>query len=306
MNWKALITNGHEKCESTYLESKNYVSANAAIDETINVHLRAYNEIGDLIPQTLDNFASGHYFPYSQSYFELENSCELAMQGFYTYAFSALRTVLELGFLSIYFAAHDQEHIDVQAWINAQEKTPTRKQIFSRLKEIPAFYLFDVKFDFTKRIFKTFDDLDRYVHTRGSHHSSTALNSANYNRFSEKSFKLYCKLMTTVVNSNICVFLMKYPIGMHGLPLDEKYGLNGPVGGFLREEQVSLIASLLSQEEKDMLIQISNEDQNVQKCVEHINQLPDLTPEEWESQENRIEAEKAGMKYSIYIATDKT
>lgn len=303
---KALMINDHEKCETTYRESQNYLSANAATHENIILHLRAYNEIGDLIPQTLDNFASGHYFPYSQSYFELENSYELAMQGFYTYAFSALRTVLELGFLTIYFAANDQEHIDVQAWINAQEKTPTRKQIFGRLKEIPAFCLFDVRFDFTKRIIKTFDDLDRYMHTRGLHHSSTALNSANYNRFSENSFKLYCKLMTTVVNSNMCVFLLKYPIGMHGLPLNEKFGLNGPVGGFLREEQVSLMTSLLSKEAKDMLYQISNEDQNVQKCVANINQLPDLTPEEWENQVTRFEAEKANNKYSIYIATDKT
>ena len=252
--------------------------------------MRAYHEIGNLIPQTLDNIASGHYFPYTQSYFELENSYELVKQGFYNYAIIALRSVLELSLLAVYFAVRDQEHIDVQSWIHSKEKTPNRRQIVSRLNELPAFRQFNVKYDFSNRISGTFGALDKYVHTRGYRHSSQALNLANFNKFSDRSLTLYSELMTTVVTESIILLLLKYPIGMQEIDLDSKYGLNGPVGGFLQAHQVSLITSLLHEEEKETLEEISNKDESVQTAIEYFNNLPDLTQEEWKKQADELEA----------------
>ena len=90
--------------------------------------------------------------------------------------------------------------------------------------------------------------------------------------------------MFAVVTQLIVIMLLKYPVGMQGLPLDEKFGLNGPVGGFLQEHQVQLITSLLSPEEKEFLQRISNEDPNVKAVIEYFNNLPDITEEEWRQQ----------------------
>lgn len=290
MRWKELIINDHAKCEATYAESLAYLTEHPEFHEKLTTHIRAYHEIGNLIPQTLDNIASGHYFPYTQSYFELENSFELVKQGFYNYALIALRSVLELSLLAVYFAVRDQEHIDVQSWIHSKEKTPNRKQILGRLNELPAFRQFNMKHDFSNRIFGTFDALDKYVHTRGYRHSSQALNLANFNKFSDKSFKLYFELMIAVVNDSIIIFLLKYPIGMQKIDLDSKYGFNGPVGGFLQAHQVSLITSLLQEEENVTLEEISSRDKNVQAAVEYFDSLPDLTQEEWNKQADEMEA----------------
>jgi hypothetical protein len=143
---KPMIINDHAKCEATYLESIEFLEANPELRKRLATYLWAYHEIGNLIPQTLDNLFSGHYFPCSESYYELESSYELTLQGFYTYALVALRSVLELGLLGVYFAVDDREHVDVRPWITSQERTPRRKEIFDQLRRLPAFQTFDDQF----------------------------------------------------------------------------------------------------------------------------------------------------------------
>jgi len=78
--------------------------------------------------------------------------------------------------------------------------------------------------------------------------------------------------------------VLKYPIGMQGLPLDEKFGFNGPVGGFLQQHQVNLITSLIHPDERRFLQSLSDSDPEVQATAEYIHSLPDLAAEEWERQ----------------------
>ena len=284
MLWEAMIINDHSKCEDTYTASKAYLETNPDLHERLSIHLRAYDEIGDLIPQTLDNILSGHYFPYSESYYELENSYELALQGFYTYAFVALRSVLELGLLGVYFAVHDTEHVDVRPWMTSQERTPRRKEIFHRLRELVPFEEFNRQFDFEKRILDTFDNLDRFVHTRGYRYSSSALTLSNFNQFSDKSLRRYCDSMVSVVTDLIIAMLLKYPIGMQELFITEKFGLNGPVGGFFEAHQVTFVTSLVHPDERAFLQRLSGENPDVEQTVEYFRSLPDLTEEEWQRQ----------------------
>ncbi len=279
-----LLLNDHAKVESTYAASLEYLKVHPDLYRKIASYLWAYHEIGGLVPQTIEKFWSGHYFPYSESYSELENSYELALHGFYNYGFAALRSVLELGLLGVHFAVRDTEHIDVQPWITSQEQTPRRKEIFGRLRELETFREFDSRFKLEARILKTFDRLDRFVHTRGFRYSSRALRLSNVNQFSAKSLQLYFGSMFKVTTDLMVVMLLKYPIGMQSLPLDEKFGLNGPVGGYLQQHQVERITPLIPPEESDFLQKISDNDPEVRAAVEYFNNLPDLTQEEWQQQ----------------------
>jgi len=281
---KLTLSNNHSKIEETYSASLAYLESHPDLYRAIATHIMAYREIGDLIPQTPENFWSGHFFPYSEALYELENSYELALQGFYNYAFIALRSVLELGLLGVYFAVHDTEYIDVRPWIISKKRTPRRQDIFTRLRKMETFRAFDSRFGLEKRILKIFDVLDGFVHTRGYRYSSSALTLANFNQFSEKSLRLYCNTMFGVVANLMIIILLKYPVGMQGLPLDEKFGLNGPIGGFLREGQVRLITSLIDPEEREFLQKLSDEDPTVQSIVEYFTNLPDITDEELQRQ----------------------
>ena len=78
-----LIINDHKKIEEVYKKSEEYLKNHDRLRDKIATHLWAYNEAGVLVPQTVKSFWSGHFFPFSESYYELENSFELCKQGFY-------------------------------------------------------------------------------------------------------------------------------------------------------------------------------------------------------------------------------
>ncbi|MBI4216295.1 MAG: hypothetical protein HY687_02725 [Chloroflexi bacterium] len=270
--------------EAVRKASQEYLEGQQDLQTRIASHLWAYNEIGELVPQTLVNVMSGHYFPYSESYYELENSYQLCLEGFYTYAFAALRSVLELGILGVYFAVNDKEHEDVLPWITSKERTPRFKKILHKLNTLDKVRKFDERFGLAKRIAKTYDNLSGYVHTRGYRYSSTAQARSNSNQFSEPALKRYCEAMFPVVRDVIITMLLKYPIGMQPLPLSKKFGLNGPAGGFLEDDQVKNVTYVLESKEKAFLKTLSDEDPNVRQTVEYFESLPDLPDEQWQQQ----------------------
>lgn len=274
----------HSQCDETYSTSIKFISENQGFERRLHLNLLIYEEIGDLIPFTNVNLGSGHYFPYSESQYELRSSLELALQGFYSYALFSLRSFIELGMLGISFAAIDNEHIEVQPWLHSEGRTPRLKDIFKNLERIELFRTFDTKFKLRERVSKTMNELGGFVHTRGYEYSSQALNSANYSRFSQKSLQLYESFMTRVLTDVVIIMLLKYPIGLKSLPISEKFGLEMPVGGFLEESQVALIFSIIPEDERKFLNTISDQSKEVQTIVKYFNDLPNKTEDELQQQ----------------------
>jgi hypothetical protein len=279
----------HSHCDETYSTSIKFISENQGFEQRLHLNLLIYEEIGDLIPFTNVNLDSGHYFPYSESQCELRSSLELALQGFYSYAFFALRSFMELGMLGISFAAIDCEHIEVQPWLHSEGRTPGQRDIFKSLDRIELFRNFDTKFKLRERVSKTLNELGGFVHTRGYGYSSQALNLANYSTFSQKSLQMYESFMTRAVTDVVITMLLKYPIGSQSLPIFEKFGLEIPLGGFLEEHQVALIFSIIPEDEREFLNTISEQSKDVQAILNHINNLPDITEDELDQQLERHE-----------------
>jgi hypothetical protein len=269
-----------------------YLENQRDLHNRIETFIRAYYEIGDLIPQTDENLMSGHFFPYSQSYYELENSYQLCLEGFYRYSFIALRSVLELGTLGIHVTLRDREHLDVKPWLKSIERTPNLRHMLSKLEGIPNYREFDKRFGLRKRILEIYGELCAFVHVQGYPFSSSALTRSNVNNFNSIALAKYGDTASKVISNLVVIYLLKYPVGMQPLPLDEKFGLNGPVGGFLQEYQVKLITSLLPSEETEFLQKQSDEDPNTQSIVEQIGSLPDLTPEQMQRQVEDFEGER--------------
>jgi len=294
-----LIINDRDKIEAAYAASLQYLGEQIELQEKITDALLAYHEIGSLIPQTATNVLSGHYLPYSESYLDLESSLQLCMEGFYKYAFMALRSVLELGILGVNFAADDREHEEVRPWLASQTRIRFKKTL-KRIERLNNFEKFDDRFGLSKRIETTYDSMCAFVHTRGYLHTSQGIAGSNYNRFSTKSFNRYCEVMPSVVSDVIIVLLLKYPIGLQSLPLFEKFGLNGPAGGFLDSDEVESITAILHPEERNFLKQLSDNDPNVRSIKEQIESMPDISEEELKRQSNELYMEmkisEPGMK----------
>ena len=149
---KPFLINHHSKIEAAYTESLKYLSDEPEVLKQIADHFNAYRQVGNVIPQTVENFGSGHFFPHAEFYYEFEASYEFALPGFYRYSFIALRLVLELGLLGVYFSVNGKEHLEVRPWITSKERTPQRKDIFKRLSKLTNFQVFDQKFQLQERI----------------------------------------------------------------------------------------------------------------------------------------------------------
>jgi hypothetical protein len=280
--------NNPTRANETREASEEYFRQHDDIRRVVENHLRARYEIDDLIPQTEDSFGSGHFFPFSESYFELEASLVLSVFGFYRHALASLRAAFELSLVGVFYDRADQAASAIQQWIRSEQKAYFRNMIKELRKTIPRYAMYCDCSNFQEVLKDMYDKLSGFVHVRGYPYSSSRFTSANFNQFSEESLKGYIGWFCQVARCSVILILLKYPIGMQSVPLMSKFGLNPPAGGFLDAEAQAAVLAILREDEQLVLQAISDADPKVREIVEQIEAMPDLTPEEWEQQAKRL------------------
>ncbi|MYA10035.1 MAG: hypothetical protein F4Z32_01025 [Gemmatimonadetes bacterium] len=130
-----------------------------------------------------------------------------------------------------------------------------------------------------------YEELSKYQHVRGVRYSSRHLSHGNVIRFQVIAFVKWANLAFQVVRLVTTVHLLKYPVGLQETRIDEKFGLNPPMGGFLNPWQADRLRSLFGSDDLAMLQKISDADPQARKLAEEIAAMPDLTTEQRELQE---------------------
>ncbi|MEM4391528.1 MAG: hypothetical protein QXG67_01930, partial [Candidatus Nitrosotenuis sp.] len=131
------LVNSDENILKVLKQSNDYLEANKKLYLRIDEMVWIHRSLSDLVPQTLENLGSGHIFPLLESEYELESSIELCKLGFYKHALIALRNVLELGLLSVYWDIDGKSHIDIRNWLFSIEPTPFKNTVFTKLRTNP-------------------------------------------------------------------------------------------------------------------------------------------------------------------------
>ena len=241
------------------------------------------NSLFELIPETVENLWSGHIFPITEAEYELECSIVLCKLGFYKHAIASLRNVLELGLLSVYWDIDNKSHIDIQDWFRSMESTPFRRAVFLRLQTNPNIQVFDEKKKIFEKTSALYSKLSDFSHTKGFKHSSRMLNKhrSNVNSFNESSLKRWVVLMEEVVGVVAIFHVLKYPVGLQHTPIEQKFGLKGPAGGFIQPHQVERIKRLVSKDLLKDLQEISDNDPDAVAMKEWVNERPDVTEEDF-------------------------
>ncbi len=78
--------------------------------------------------------------------------------------------------------------------------------------------------------------------------------------------------------------ILKYPVAYQYTPIDEKFGLNGPVGGFLNPSQVERVKEIFDEKTNALLQKISDADLDAIQLAQWVQSFPDITEEEFEQQ----------------------
>lgn len=282
--------------------SNEYLEQHTNIREKIEECDWAFRSLFELIPETVENFWSGHVFPATEAEYELECSMVLCKLGFYKHAIASLRNVLELGLLSIYWDIDDRSHIDIQNWLKSMESTPFRKDVFKKLKTNLNIKNLDDQQQIFQKTAALYGRLSNFSHTKGFGYSSRILNKhrSNVNSFNESSFKKYLGLMNEVVEIVTVFHILKYPVGLQNTPIEQKFGLNGPAGGFLQPHKVERIKRLLSKQLLKNLQKISDNDPGAMAMTKWVNEQPDITKAEFLAQiekEDKTSIEMGGFEH---------
>ena len=82
----------------------------------------------------------------------------------------------------------------------------------------------------------------------------------------------------------VALHLLKYPVGLQYIPIDQKFGLDKPIGGFLNPWQVEQIKKIFDIKVLKVLQKISDEDELATTLAGEINRRPDITEKEFAKQ----------------------
>ncbi len=282
-----------KKSIDVYKQTEEYFISNPSIKNRIEELGWIYQTVGRVIPQNLVNYWSGHYFPFSESWDELQISFNLICFGFYKQAFVSLRSGLELGLLSIYYNINDEGHNIVRDWFKSSEMkeadTPTAKTIWNILLSHNNIKKFNDKHNL-RESFNTLRYLHNYVHTKGVKHSNNmGIRGGNYQTFESTLIEQWLESYAAIVSLICTLHLLKYPIAVIRFDYRKKFGIDIPSFGGLEEFNIDRIAAILPQTYLSDIEQIAQEDPITQATIKEISEFPDLTEDQIEEQIDDME-----------------
>lgn len=277
-----------DKSIEVYRKTEVYFEANPEIKNRIEELGWIYHTVGMIIPHNLENFWSGHNFPFTESWDELQVSFNLICFGLYKQAFVSLRSGLELGILSVYFNINDDGHNAVKEWLNSKESdeanTPRANTIWKILLSNENIKQFNEKHNLRK----TFDDLGylhNYVHTKGAKYSNEmGIFKSNSQTFEAKLISKWLDSYANIISLISTLHLLKYPISVIRFDYSKKFGIDIPNFGNLEEYNIDKIAKVLPENYLEDIEIIAKEDLTVQETIKGLNSFPDMTEAEIEEQ----------------------
>lgn len=287
--------------------SENYLIAHPSLKEKISNLGWNIQSIGKSIPQTTENWWSGHFFPFIESSEELQVSFNLAMFGLYKQAFMSLRSALELGLLSVYYNINDDGHKVVKDWLNSKDtweaNTPRADKIWKILFSNQNIKDFDQKFEIKQR-FSDLSYLHNYVHTKGYKFSNKlGVKISNYQTFEESIFLKWLTAYEDIVIIIITLHMLKYPITAIEFDWSTKVGIDNPFP-VLEKFEIQRIQEALPEGYFQEIQNIASTDSETQNLVDHILDQPNMT--EAEKEEQIIKLDKSHIEHGQgYIEWEK-
>jgi len=284
-----------DKSIEVYKETEKYFETNPEIKKRIEELGWIYHTVGMIIPQNFENLWSGHYFPFIDSWDELQVSFTQICFGLYKQAFVSLRSGLELGMLSVYFNINDDGHNAVKEWLQAKDKkeadTPFAKTIWKILLQNDNIRKFNEKHDI-ETVHKNLGYLHNYVHTKGAKHSNRmGLLKSNFQTFEAELISKWLESYADIISLVSTLHLLKYPISVVRFDYSKKFGIDIPSFGGLEEYNIDKIASILPDKYLEDIEKIGNEDPATQQTIKEVSAFPDMT--ELQVEEQIVNLEKS-------------
>jgi len=263
-------------------------------------------DISDAIISDFQQLRSVGFFPVTETEMELDHSIKHALIGSYKSAFADLRRALELIVISVYLTSDSCDAKSAIKWVLSKSDTPGFSKSLSVLVTNGRFKEFDETFEWKKRIQELYWLLSDYSHNKGQLKGYRQLNKTNHfisgtsvPTINEETLESFCDFYINTVSEIIVILALYNPMILVGVPLDEKFGLNGPFSGFFYEGQAELVHQLLPKDYKDYFKKLAESDVEIRSNLDYFETLPDLTEEDIKEQIK--EDEKFNKRFNIKV-----
>ena len=272
----------------------SYIATDAFLDENPllksqfdDLYSFASHILSECFPSDIDSIRKVWWFPVVEAGLELEYSLFFAKAGIYKTAYMALRNSLELSLTCFHFLL--MKKAKGNDWVKGHTPTPFKHEILSGIFENEDFFNLDQHISIKARIETAYRTLNDICHTRGRPHSHMELSKANYPRFTAEALQNYILTTRDVVDLVITCFIGVNPIILYPIPVEEKFGVNGPMSGYLQEPEVERLRRLLKPDSLQYLLRYYDKNQEVQSQREYFADLPDITEAEVREQFDEFE-----------------
>ncbi len=230
------------------------------------------------------------FFPWREAQHELSIALDQALMGFYRAAYDHQRRALELILVGAWFVSGQTSPEKARKWINSRERTPPFSKTLDSLSKENLYVELKAKTDWVCDVKKFYHHLCDIIHVRGTPNGIYAFRSGMFNfsgsivpEFSEETLGKVLDSYVETIGYTALLMAMSYPVVLFGMPVEKKYGMNGPLG-FLEEGQAEHLRTLIPEKYRDSLIALAEEDPRVTGARDDCYGRPDLTDQEWQAQ----------------------
>jgi len=269
-------------------KTMEYLDNNPEVKAKIQKVTWLYHSLHNVIPVTTESFWSGHNFPYNESWEEMQISFNLVCFGLYKQAMVSMRSVLELGLLSVYYNINDEGHIAVKKWLSSDDSkeadTPRNQKVWKILIEHENIKRFQSHIDLKQRFFDL-GFLHNYVHTKGHKFSNKlGILKSNFQTFEEKSILFWLDTLEEIVVIILTLHILKYPTALMEYDFGKKFGIDVPCFSHLQSHEIENLKEFLPKDFFELLTVITSSHPETIDFLNWLESLPDMTEEDVENQ----------------------
>ncbi len=246
-------------------------------------------------------------FPAIETSYQFDFSIKHAISGSYKAAFDNLRSCLELTTLSIYFSfdkdilveedilsMSSNEILDAlqneKKWLNSLSNTPFFSQMIKRIEKEERVASFNSSHNWIEKLKQNYYTLSDYTHIKGYKMGIQEMSSIKTN-FSRSCFhnvnmyslNLFLTLLIETVENIVLLISLYNPMVLLELPLEEKFGINEPVG-FIHISQAEIVNQLIPKIYEPYFDKLKTDDEELLGLAEWVNSLPSLNEKDLEHQ----------------------
>ena len=188
----------------------------------------------DAIKSDINQLATVGFFPSTEAQIELDYSIKHAIIGSYKASFADLRRSLELTLTSIFLVSEHFDRDNAIKWVLSQQNTPFFSTMIEKLIKTDRFKNINDNYNWKDVIKKFYWKISDFAHTKGQLKGYRELNKLNFfisgtsaPNIDYDTLKEFLDCYIGIVEHIVTILSLYNPIILIGLPLDEKFGING-------------------------------------------------------------------------------